>query len=365
MGSGPFCYPFQTSDEFTKCAKRWYLNLLYINNLDPAKTGNKMACMGWTWYLDNDFQFFFYSVFALAFYFHSPKAKYYVCAFFGSMALMTITVTGVLSDKYNLNISTLDAKYGKYIYVDPYTRAGPYAVGVLFGIYWYEREKRKASKNNSDEDTKDSASSEPLKHPPPLECPDQSPLECNPRTKLIFWILCFTLCLLNLLLPLEQIKTGAITFFGQDGGSWSQSQRTCFNALQRTLYGVSLCGILHWLITKPTIISTFIRSKFWEPLAKLSYGIYLWHIIVIQVRVNSTTSYPSYSRWAVTVNFISLFMLATLFAYFSYILVEKPCMNLEGAFMKWLKIRFAHGHAIKKTTPMTHIGTADISLVQK
>ncbi|PIK40387.1 putative nose resistant to fluoxetine protein 6-like, partial [Apostichopus japonicus] len=42
------------------CQQYWWANLLYINNLVPYP-GNVSQCMGWTWYLANDMQFFIFS----------------------------------------------------------------------------------------------------------------------------------------------------------------------------------------------------------------------------------------------------------------------------------------------------------------
>lgn len=49
VSDGPFWRPIDT----TFCRNSWWANLLYLNNFlkqdDP--------CMGWTWYMANDFQF--------------------------------------------------------------------------------------------------------------------------------------------------------------------------------------------------------------------------------------------------------------------------------------------------------------------
>ena len=53
-GDGPMFFLYDSAIE---CSKTWYLHLLFINNIIPWKTFD--SCMHWTWYLANDFQFFF------------------------------------------------------------------------------------------------------------------------------------------------------------------------------------------------------------------------------------------------------------------------------------------------------------------
>lgn len=40
------------------CNKYWWRNFLYINNLTEIKE----MCIGWTWYLANDMQFYIFAV---------------------------------------------------------------------------------------------------------------------------------------------------------------------------------------------------------------------------------------------------------------------------------------------------------------
>lgn len=55
-GTGPIFFMYK--EEGTKyCSKVWWTHILFINNfyeIDPKIND----CMGWTWYLANDFQFF-------------------------------------------------------------------------------------------------------------------------------------------------------------------------------------------------------------------------------------------------------------------------------------------------------------------
>ena len=54
FGTGPFWYPVERE----RCSKSWWSNMLYINNF--IHLTDDETCMGWTWYLANDFQFYLF-----------------------------------------------------------------------------------------------------------------------------------------------------------------------------------------------------------------------------------------------------------------------------------------------------------------
>ena len=61
LADGPL-YHFITwegSGLYQTCSKYWWTNLLYINNFYPWEL--KDECIGWTWYLANDMQFYIFS----------------------------------------------------------------------------------------------------------------------------------------------------------------------------------------------------------------------------------------------------------------------------------------------------------------
>ncbi|XP_071955725.1 nose resistant to fluoxetine protein 6-like [Antedon mediterranea] len=51
----------------TYCQKYWWTNLLYINNLYPSSL---VECIGWSWYLANDMQFYIISPFVIYLLYH-------------------------------------------------------------------------------------------------------------------------------------------------------------------------------------------------------------------------------------------------------------------------------------------------------
>ncbi|GAV04447.1 hypothetical protein RvY_14721 [Ramazzottius varieornatus] len=129
--------------EVDGCRGTWWINLLYLNNF--VKT--EKQCMGWTWYLANDWQFYCISPLILV-----PLVKLRKpavgLAILGSFLVANIVTSAALSAHYGLPASllgnslssnnTADSaallwRYFEDYYTKPWCRIGPYAVGMACG----------------------------------------------------------------------------------------------------------------------------------------------------------------------------------------------------------------------------------------
>lgn len=132
------------------CKDYWISTLFFYNNI--AKGGRGFECIGWTWYLSNEFQFFLYAL-VLFTILSKPKAV-------AVMAIITLGLSTVYSLEYlmSLNktflakriISNLEVRWNYFffdvydgevgdfmsqVYMHPIMRVGPYLIGLLLGIY--------------------------------------------------------------------------------------------------------------------------------------------------------------------------------------------------------------------------------------
>lgn len=73
VGDGPFFVRFQRS-VFRRCDRLWWTELLYLHNFVPFDSDE--VCMGWSWYLGNDFIFFACSPVLLLLHHHRPRAMW-------------------------------------------------------------------------------------------------------------------------------------------------------------------------------------------------------------------------------------------------------------------------------------------------
>ena len=71
IGQGPVWVPLAEA-KYEACAKNWWANILFINNIYPTKGTD--GCIPWTWYLANDWQFFVITPIFLILYLSNWKA---------------------------------------------------------------------------------------------------------------------------------------------------------------------------------------------------------------------------------------------------------------------------------------------------
>ena len=128
------------------CEKYWWTNLLYINNLYPWGLGDE--CIGWTWYLSNDMQFYVIApLILIPAYFMFPVAL--VVA--GVFILGGGIITGALTIAYDFQANSFSAlaygytgkgtstmSYTNAIYIKPWDRIAPYMVGLILGCILYK-----------------------------------------------------------------------------------------------------------------------------------------------------------------------------------------------------------------------------------
>ena len=139
IGTGPFY--FQGTDY--SCAKNWWVNLLYLNNfIDYTR-----QCVVWSWYLMVDMQVFLLLPFAVFLFIKEPifgwgytmagvAAQIAIDASMTMVYKLPFTLDEPANYQENLEITGYEEKaYNKFFglfYIKPYTRMGPYIVGVIF-----------------------------------------------------------------------------------------------------------------------------------------------------------------------------------------------------------------------------------------
>ncbi|CAL8279097.1 unnamed protein product [Merluccius merluccius] len=124
---------FIAEDEVTNCKKYWWSNLLLVNNLFTITD----ICAPWTWYLSLDFQF--YATTPLLIYLYRLKNRYVLLVVSALLLLMSGVASAVITALLQLPVhqpTTLTYEsYFQYYYNKPYTRYGPYLIGIMLGIY--------------------------------------------------------------------------------------------------------------------------------------------------------------------------------------------------------------------------------------
>ncbi|XP_046724213.1 O-acyltransferase like protein [Silurus meridionalis] len=123
---------FMAEDQTLNCKEFWWSNLLLINNLITITH----TCAPWTWYLSVDFQFYMMTPFLI--FLHRLNKHVFVGVAFALLAMSCVS-SSLITAFLHLPVhqpTTLESEtYFEYYYNKPYTRLGPYLLGILAGIY--------------------------------------------------------------------------------------------------------------------------------------------------------------------------------------------------------------------------------------
>lgn len=130
VGNGPIFFNYRRQSD--TCSRYWWTHLLFINNFVPTKTSDD-ECMGWTWYLANDFQFLLVLPLFVWLLYNKRTAG---LVFMGLVQFLSYAVNMAIVILYDLESSFFkadDSFYTNY-YLKPYNRIAPFMIGVIVGL---------------------------------------------------------------------------------------------------------------------------------------------------------------------------------------------------------------------------------------
>ncbi len=138
LGDGPF-YP-RNGFEINKCRDTWFYNLLYVNNF----VSTNKSCYSVSWYLANDMQFHWIAPIILV---PFGLGKFFLAFIISILFLigniLSISLTLNSRPGSELGIFGNEATFfSEWVYLKPWTRIGPFIVGILFGYVLFLNKKR-------------------------------------------------------------------------------------------------------------------------------------------------------------------------------------------------------------------------------
>ncbi|KAG7197537.1 hypothetical protein KM043_017647 [Ampulex compressa] len=272
---------YMTERPQNSCAKYWWRNLLYINNLFRAET----MCVSWSWYLSNDMQFFIIGIFLLNL---MSIYLYAAMIILGGLLFGSILLTGYISYIYEY-VPTLDTQYQNLdlLYYPPWTRIGPYIVGILAAYILIKLNKK---------------------------------LELKKRNIVICWLF--------------GSSCNILVLFGLWERHISVVSTAFYVGLSRTVWGVGLAWIVIACQTNHGgIINQILSFKGWIPLSRLTYCAYLLNPFIIN-------SVYLYGESSIHVDFLSIgtaFMGNVLNSYFCAYMLS---LMFEMPYIELLRILF-------------------------
>eukprot|EP01130_Rhizamoeba_saxonica_P015510 TRINITY_DN6979_c0_g1_i4.p1 TRINITY_DN6979_c0_g1~~TRINITY_DN6979_c0_g1_i4.p1 ORF type:complete len:633 (-),score=77.82 TRINITY_DN6979_c0_g1_i4:66-1964(-) len=260
------------------CEKWWWTNLLYINNVVPFNPETFEECIGWTWYLANDFQFFLITPIIMFIYKKKKLAGLGIILF-----LCLASFASIVGITLHFNLSYMDGKYFNYLYVSPWGRITPYLVGQLTALYILHRGKFQVRK--------------------------------------VVRSLGMTFGLIIML----------VNIYGTyKSNEWGMIQKIFYFTFSRASF---CCGLgiitVYFYNGYGGVVKDFLSHDFWTPLARLTFSAYMIHPMVMQIIYVSNASSVTWSPYNVSIDFVGFVVLSYFCALLLYIFVEKPFMNVE------------------------------------
>jgi peptidoglycan/LPS O-acetylase OafA/YrhL len=284
LGSGPFW--FQASAHDNTCTKYWWTNFLFLNNFVPADGVN--MCMGWSWYIANDFQFYAVSPFFIYLFWRHRRAGW--LALLSALVASTVVIMALAA---HFDSAVGVAQDFDHIYVKPYCRIQPYLVGVATAFVLAHLGKDAG--------------------------------RFRPRNAVLLLAAAFALLFTLVFATYGNFK-GAASM----QGSWSLGSRVVFLGTSRMLVGVALSVIaLVCFYNRGNYANRVLASPRWIPLAKLSFSTYLLHPIIIQYVYLRRHRFIHYTPTTMMVYWLAFVPLSYACGLFLYVVVEAPLVQLE------------------------------------
>ena len=291
----------QIKNEIKSCEKNWLWTFLYANNIIDTD-----VCMGWTWYLMNDMQFYLVAPALVLPFLYSCTVGVLVLA---GCCVVSITGTAMIYSHYGLHTSFAkpesDDYYTKF-YVKPYCRIVPYLLGIFLFFLYQERKKQEATAY------------------PPFKRIAKF-VASRSYVKYVFYVL-------GLVLMYGSIHT--IYFFDKYPNSWGLGLATLYELAFRPCFVIGLMLIIYpTLIGHGKLLLDVLGHPIFSPLGKLTYGAYMIHVLIIYTLIG-------YSMCGHFVNhsWLLFSMLTTLFltyvgSFVVTVIFESPVLELLKTYL--------------------------------
>ncbi|KAH8241178.1 hypothetical protein KR032_001437, partial [Drosophila birchii] len=280
VADGPL---LQNYSQKTACETGWYWTLLFVNNYTNAK------CLGHTWYLSVDMQLFIISpILLIALYKWGKKTA-------AGIIVLIVLLSGCLFatmmvNDYSMMLKNFSVDAMQKLYFATHTHATPWLIGFLFGYFLHLNKGKK--------------------------------FQLSWVSVWSGWILC-----------LAMIFTSIFALYPD--AKWSTSTSILAESFYYTLTRVGWPLALCWVVFACMqgyggLANSFLSSPLWQPLSRLSYSIYMWHMFIQEINAKSARTNSYFSDYQVMLQFWSDIGISMLVAFFLYLIIEAPIGALDN-----------------------------------
>jgi len=293
MGTGPYWGLMKGGGSIgNNCDKYWYRNMLYVNNLYTMKE----LCFGHSWYLGNDFQFLVLGTPIIVFFCRVPKVAWTIIALL--FAFTWSMILWKLDDPHS-------ASSGGDFYGKPWIRCSPYLYGLV--TCFILRQRREWVRDV---------------------------LVRNVFVRYTLYVIACALMWGTIVWEWQATKScGGYQYpCGKAPWSdvWTPSETRAFQWFYHFAWGLGLLILtLVWVAGSEDgaggWVVDFLSFPAFEPLYRLTYGVYLIHPFVLALLKFTGTQLIHYTDYWLLSTWIAAAVGSYVLSSVSYMCIEVPC----------------------------------------
>ncbi|KAK6641346.1 hypothetical protein RUM44_013055 [Polyplax serrata] len=261
------------------CQQFWWRNLLYINTLFPVD----QMCMIWSWYLADDTQFYFLGLILLLLSSRYVKGTTILTGIF----VVSSWITTIVITLHTQHKPSIEEPLGLFdqLYDKPWTRLGPYIVGMGAGIYLAK-----------------------------INCK----ATYHKGLVIFFWVI------------------SMLTTFVLVHGLYSelgQIESAAYVALSHTAWALAISWVIIACVTGyGGPVNSILSSKMFAPLSRLTYCAYLVHPLIMLSAIAHMDGPIHLQRDTMVVAIFGYFFVSYLASAVLTIIFEAPAVSLLNKF---------------------------------
>jgi len=246
-------------------------------------------CMGWSWYLANDMQFYWISPFMLIPLFYSKIFGTISCLCF---ILANFISAALISKHYEYVIGGNQKDNFNNMYIKPWCRVGPYAVGIFLGYVLYKTKCK---------------------------------VKMNKFVNILGWLCATGLALVVLY---GQYNEGTEPKFTEETSA-------LYTATHRTVWGMTVAWVIYACATGyGGPVNALLSWKGIIPLSRLTYCAYLVHPLVQAVYYGSRRTLMRWYDLEIIYLFLAHLCVSYAAAFLVSLAFESPMMALEKVLLR-------------------------------
>ncbi|KAF7990013.1 hypothetical protein HCN44_008687 [Aphidius gifuensis] len=264
-----------TSDHIN-CPNYWWRNLLYINTLFPVE----QMCMLWSWYLADDTQFYIIGAVILV----VATNHFKIAAFTVVTLLISSWITTGYIALINNHMPSSDDPLALFdkIYDKPWTRLGPYFIGMSVGYFLFKTDCK---------------------------------VIMSKATVCIGWLFSIS-CLLSLLYGLYEAELSPIT-----AASYSSLSHSAWALALAWIVIACSTGYGGW-------VNKILSAPILYPFSRVTYCAYLVHPLIIRLTAMNMDSPFHLGKDIVMIVFIGQVVLSYVISFIVSLAFEAPVVSM-------------------------------------